>query len=519
METATAELGGRAVLAVGSSCRGVDGAPASFTMSTMPPPRPRLSRVTATNQSSRPGAAAAVNSPAAPSAAPGALALAAILGTAAFIVYTVYSWLQWTSFAIRSWDLGIFTQLAKDYAHFQAPIVSIKGQGYNLLGDHFHPLLVLLGPVYRLFPSAFTLLVVQNLLFALSVAVIGHLAIKRLGRFPGACLGIGYALSWGLQSAIDAQFHEIAFAVPLIAFSLCALLEEKWRSAWIWASLLVFVKEDLGLTVLMIGLVMAWRARTPAGLWLAAWGVGWFVLATKVILPAMNPGDTWAYESQLDIGGLLADPASLFNPEKVITVLLLLAITAGLCIFSPLVLLVLPTLGWRFLSDLQFYWGQEWQYSAVLMPIVFVAAIDALSRRKVLDSAKLRLLSGAVIALIAVTLTSQFAFAKLDDPAKNFSHSTNASANSALAAIPNGVTVETDISLMSYLVDRTEVYWIGNKNPAPDYVLIDVSTRPGVPSTTAAVEAEARFPGTRFVTAYADGRYQVARRVTPAIVP
>ncbi|MHA7270215.1 DUF2079 domain-containing protein [Arthrobacter sp. HLT1-20] len=440
------------------------------------------------------------------------LALSGLVGALAFAVYSVYSWLQWQSFTIRSWDLGIFTQLAKDYASLRPPIVSLKGEGYNLLGDHFHPLLVLLAPFYRIFPNAYTLLVVQNMLLAISVVVVCHFAIKRLGKIAGMCLGVAYALSWGLQSAIDAQFHEIAFAVPLLAISLVALLEERWRSAWVWASLLVFVKEDLGLTVFVIGLVMAWRARTAAGLWLAAWGVGWFILATKVILPAMNPGDTWAYQSQLNIAGLLSDPASLFHPDKVTTVLLLIAITAGLCLFSPLTLIALPTLAWRFLSELPVYWGQEWQYSAVLMPVVFCAAIDALSRRKVLNSAQLRLLMGATMMVLAVVLSSQYAFGKLADPAKHFPLNTVASSQSALAAVPDGVTVETDISLMSYLVDRTEVYWIGNQNPAPEYVLIDVSGRPGLSPTAAATEAEARFPGTRFTTIYADGRYQVAKR-------
>ncbi len=474
--------------------------------------RPRLLRVTATKERGpSPEGASRHGTPAGAGRSP--LALSVLLGVGAFAVYMAYSWLQWNSFAIRSWDLGIFTQLARDYAHFQAPIVTIKGQGFNLLGDHFHPILVLLGPVYGLFPSAFTLLVVQNLLFAVSAAVVSHLAIKRLGRLPGACLGIGYALSWGLQSAVDSQFHEIAFAVPLLALSLSALLEGKWRQAWIWAALLVFVKEDLGLTVFMIGLVMALRSRRPAGLWLAGWGVAWFVLATQVVLPSMNPGSVWAYRSQLNIAGLLSDPASLFQRDKVATVLLLAAVTAGVCLFSPLVLIVLPTLAWRFLSDLPVYWGQEWQYSAVLMPAVFCAAIDALSRRRVLDSARLRLLSGVAVVLVAVALNGQFAFGRLADPAKSFSTANNAAAASALAAIPSGATVETDISLMSYLVDRTQVYWIGNANPVPDYVLLDVSGRPGVPDTVTATEAESRFPGTRFITVHSDGRFQVAERV------
>lgn len=435
-----------------------------------------------------------------------------LLGIGAFTLYSVFSWLQWRSYTVRSWDLGIFTQLAKAYSNFGPPIVSLKGEGYNLLGDHFHPLLVLLGPIYKLFPHAFTLLVVQNLLFAISVVVISRLAIMRLGRFTGICLGVAYAASWGLQSAIDSQFHEIAFAVPLLAFSLAALIEERWRSAWLWASLLVFVKEDLGLTVLVIGLVMAFRARRAAGLWLAAWGVGWFVLATRAILPSMNPGHEWAYQGQLDLGGLLADPASLFYPEKVMTVFLLAAVTIGLCLFSPLALAVLPTLAWRFLSDLPVYWGQEWQYSAVLMPIIFVAAVDAMSRRRVLNTARLKRLAGAAMLLISVALTSQYAFGMMLAPAKNFPLTTVAPAEAALAAVPDGVTVETDISLMNYLPDRTEVYWLGNNNPAPQYVLIDLTWLPESSPTTAAEQAQERHPGTRYEMVFANARYQVAER-------
>lgn len=438
--------------------------------------------------------------------------MAAVTGVLTFAMYSFFSQIQWHSFTVRSWDLGIFTQLAQAYANFDPPIVSIKGEGFNLLGDHFHPLLVLLGPVYRLFPSAYTLLVVQNVLLASSVVVISHYAVKRLGTITGACLGVGYALSWGLASAVEAQFHEVAFAVPLLALALVAFMEQRWRSVWIWASLLVFVKEDLGLTVLVIGLVMAWRARASAGLWLSLWGVAWFVLATKVILPAMNPGEQWAYESQLDIAGLFSNPASAFQADKLTTVFLLAAITAGLCLCSPLTLIVLPTLAWRFLSELPVYWGQEWQYSAVLMPVVFCAAIDALSRRKVLNSQRLRLLMGAAILVIAVALTSQYAFWKLTDPGKFFPSTTSAAAQAALAAVPDGVTVETDISLMSYLVDRTEVYWVGNRNPAPDYFLIDIAGDPHATATTAEQQAEQRFPGTSFTTVHAADRYQVAKR-------
>ncbi|WP_259365254.1 DUF2079 domain-containing protein [Flaviflexus equikiangi] len=138
----------------------------------------------------------------------------------AFVLYTALSWIMWDNYISPSWDLGIFTQLADAYARLDTPIVNIKGEGYNLLGDHFHPILVLLAPFFRLFPTGFTLLVIQAGMFALSAWPIVSLAEERLGRRSALLVGASYVLSWGLINAVWAQFHEIAFAVPLLAFGL-----------------------------------------------------------------------------------------------------------------------------------------------------------------------------------------------------------------------------------------------------------------------------------------------------------
>jgi hypothetical protein len=46
--------------------------------------------------------------------------------------------------------------------------------------------------------------------------------------------------------------------------------------------------------------------------------------------------------------------------------------------WTPLLLAAVPTSAWRFWSTNPFYWGTGFQYSAVLMPITFVAFLDAL---------------------------------------------------------------------------------------------------------------------------------------------
>ena len=81
--------------------------------------------------------------------------------------------------------------------------------------------------------------------------------------------------------------------------------------------------------------------------------------------------------------------------------------------------------------------------------------------------------------------------------------------------IPDDAVVETDIGLMSYLVDRTTVYYLGNPNPVPEYLVVDLAGG-GLPAQWTSVEvvAETLHPDATFTTIYTDGRYQVAERTS-----
>jgi uncharacterized membrane protein len=61
--------------------------------------------------------------------------------------------------------------------------------------------------------------VAQAALLAVSAVPIVKLVLRRFGGPTALAIGVAYGLSWGLQTTVDFDFHEVVFAVPLLAFA------------------------------------------------------------------------------------------------------------------------------------------------------------------------------------------------------------------------------------------------------------------------------------------------------------
>ena len=137
-----------------------------------------------------------VLSPRAAGADPVTWLIAAVM----FAAYAVISLSRLVQLKPTSWDLGIYTEYVKQYANLSAPIVDIRAPGFNLLGDHFQPIVAVLTPFFRVFPSAATLLIAQALLAAASVFPVSQLAREKLGTGPGRAIAFAYGFSWACSS-------------------------------------------------------------------------------------------------------------------------------------------------------------------------------------------------------------------------------------------------------------------------------------------------------------------------------
>ena len=488
--------------------------------------------------------------------------LPAVIACAVAALYISFSLAQWRTLSDPSWDLAIFAEAAQAYSRFEAPIVPIKGPGYNLLGDHFHPILMLLGPIFRFFPSAFTLLIVQDLLIAASVLPIARLAQRFLGRGGAVLVGLAYGLGWGLQGAVAAQFHEVCVAVPLLACAGAAFVERRWGACMAWLAPVILVKEDLGLTVFVAGLALAWRRRGEdrsgmlASLAYALFGIVAFVVTVKLFLPAMNPAGTWAYSldgSATGAGTAMAGATAarevpslwqiLAVPSvKIVTLAVLLAGAGVVGARSPWFALVLPTLAWRFAGSVDaYYQWSSWHYNAVLVPIAACALLDVIAgwlapadapaglatagetdadcaNPAPASSGRRRALAWAAACVPAISLAitaTSLPLWKL--PTLTDSPRLDA-AQGAIDAVPVGASVETDTTLLARLVPGRDVYWVGTTvgmDAPPEYVVVDRQSYAwGGAEVDAESWASAAHPGHTYETIYSAQGFRVARRTS-----
>ncbi|TDD90493.1 DUF2079 domain-containing protein [Actinomadura rubrisoli] len=424
-----------------------------------------------------------------------------LFAAALAVIYMADSLVRHAHMRSTGYDLGIFEQAIRAYSRFEAPVVPLKGPGFNLLGDHFHPWLAALGPLYRLWPDARLLLVVQALLIAVSVVPIGRVALERLGIRDGIAVMAAYGLSWGIQGAVSFDFHEIALAVPLLAFAMVALLEERWNAAAYWTLPVLLVKEDMGLTVAAVGGYLLLKRRWRIGAALVAAGVGAIALVTLVIIPLLSPTGDYAYWGSVSGGGtqhgspdgnggsLLASlaglPASMVeHPQKTVFLLTIGLTTALAALRSPILLVALPVVGYRVVSSMPLYWSTgRVHYNAVLMPIVFVALVGAVVAMRASPRRPVRWYARAAVPLslvIGLATLPRYEFAELVKPGFYGGNPHLTAARGLVGMVPDDARVAATNFLVPQLTGRCEVVLFPNVERMPvDWVLVDTK-RPSV---------------------------------------
>ena len=391
------------------------------------------------------------------------------------VLSTTHSALRYAAYEAKGYDLGIFDQVVRQYALFNAPLSSVKGVDFHILGDHFHPILALLAPFYWIWPDPRMLGVVMALALAAAAVPVYLFARRRTGHAVALIAAAALLLSWPFQAMVNWDFHEVTLGVPIMAWLVWAL---DGRRAWLatgLAVLLLTVREDMGVTLLAVALVMAVRRHWPQAAVTAVAGVLGYWFATSVVIPHYSPTGEFGYwqftalgpDMPSSIAFLLTQPwnavAVLFDhPLKVALWLLHLVPLLLLPLLSPLTLMALPILLSRLFNDRLNVWAPVYPYDAILAPILLMAALEAAHRLGVRRRGLRRLPAVVASTALATGLIGTALFPQvfpyhrtltgdmtMTQHARDLDH--------AVSLIPDEVCVEAADNAVPHLTARTHV--------------------------------------------------------------
>jgi uncharacterized membrane protein len=299
--------------------------------------------------------------------------------------------LRHRAFSTGRFDLGNMVQAVWATAHgHPLAVTDLRGDQVSRLGAHVDPILVLLAPLWWVWPSPDMLLVVQALAIALGALPVFWLASKHLASERAA---LGFALAYLLYPALQwmtlSEFHPVALATPLLLYAFWYLDEDRLVPFAVFALLATLTKEHVALVVAGLGIWYLLARRRPlAGATIAALGVAWSAAAILVVIPSFNEGGSSFYARYSEVGGspegiletALDEPGTLlsqaFGERSLGFVARLLAPLAVLPLVAPLALVAAaPELGINVLSASPTQTSIHYHYAAASIPALVVAAV------------------------------------------------------------------------------------------------------------------------------------------------
>ena len=324
---------------------------------------------------------------------------------AVFALWAAYAWVfanlainTHHGFQMRLIDLGIYDNVFFQSSHGR-PLGCSFLRGGTHVTAHFDPILVILSPLYRLWPRAEFLLTLQAVWCGAGVIAAYLIGRHQLNsRVWGLVWAVVYAVHPALHGANLYEFHSLTLLFTPLLFALYFLLSGKLRLYFVMLAVLLIVREDVSLVLCFVGLY-ALISGEP-GYKRAGWitilvSLVYLVVAKTVFMSApglLNQGPGaygyhYYYKDMIPNGLAEIDffTTLLTNPAFVVALVAQEAkIHYLLVIFAPLLFLpawagrarVMLLYGFIFilLASRTAVYSTHFQYSAVLLPFAIALA-------------------------------------------------------------------------------------------------------------------------------------------------
>lgn len=409
-----------------------------------------------------------------------------MIAISAFILFACSS-VRHALFQSTAFDLGIFDQAIYLISQGKEPITTI--QGFHILGDHAAWIHYILALPYKIYPSVYWLFIVQSLALALGTLPTWYLAIQAgLKESQAMAIATAYLLYPVVFNGNLFDFHPEVIAVPLLLSAVLAARLE--NIAWFCVCIILTLgcKAVLSLTVVAMGIwLMLFEKKRLCGLLAIILGSAWFIIATKLIIPAFSGAEAAAVGRYSYLGNSVFEIAKnlIFQPGLIFSkifsldnlgylILLSAPIIWGLSTASLKPLIgAIPCVALNLITDYQAQKDLVHQYTLPALPFLILAVIASLAVGKGLLQNKRGIIIWSLITFLCLAKFTHFTGKYLE------SIDNLQATREAISLVKNQGSVYTTAQITPHLSNRDLIKFTDTSSPNQDlnifdYILLNV---------------------------------------------
>lgn len=311
-----------------------------------------------------------------------------------FLFFSFVAFARHDNFHSLRLDLGNMEQTVWNIAHgngftFTDPMGT---ENISRLAAHADFLLILITPFYMLWSDPKMLLLIQTFVICLGSLPVFWIARDRLRSDRIALLfSLAYLLYPPLERMMLHDFHAVSLSMTFLLFAYWYMIKKSYALFVLFAVLAGLGKEQIWFTVGLLGVyIVFWQKNIRLGLSVMVMGFGLFYYLFWYAIPSVSKsGEHFAVQYLSEFGqgqnnillGILRRPwevVSLFIQSDRLAYYYRLLMPVGfLPLFSPSTLLFAThTIVINALSSNGLMRQIDYQYTADIIPFLFIAAID-----------------------------------------------------------------------------------------------------------------------------------------------
>jgi uncharacterized membrane protein len=246
---------------------------------------------------------------------------------------------------------------------------------------HFDPLMIIFSPVYWLYPKTEVLLIGQTIFLAsgaIPLYLLAQLILKKIDVpvKPISLFFVFFYLNYfPLQKVNIFDFHAVALTIPLLLWGFYFIEIKKYTWSFIFFLLSMLGKENVALTVGMIGLYIAFvKKQRSVGITLAIISFIVFLGVVAWVIPSQRSNLHFA--ASYFSTDIMTNVYRLFSKDSIVYLYRLFLPIGFLSLFAPLQLAItLPEFMINLLSKNINMRDLQYHYTAILIPFIFVSSL------------------------------------------------------------------------------------------------------------------------------------------------